>query len=72
MSNSSSIFKRNCALLVEKMDVEKNKDCPFSNFSALNMQNHFGFVSNFEHVKFVINEKCSKSNMIIQNIMLHL
>jgi hypothetical protein len=28
--------------------------------SALNMQKHFLFVSNFEHVNFVINEKYSK------------
>jgi hypothetical protein len=39
--------------------------------SALNMQFFFWFVSNFDHVKFEINEKYYKK-MTIQIIMLHL
>jgi hypothetical protein len=30
--------------------------------SALNMENHFFFVSNFKHVNFAMNEKYSKNN----------
>jgi hypothetical protein len=40
--------------------------------SALNMQKHFWFVSNFEHVNFPINENIPKKIMTIQIIVLHL
>jgi hypothetical protein len=49
---------------------EKNKDCPLSKFECFDTQKHFLFVSNFEHVKFLINEKYPKN--LIQTIMLHL
>ncbi len=39
--------------------------------SALNMQKYFLFVSNFEHVIFVINRKYSKKIMTIQTIIFH-
>ncbi len=71
MLRSTSIFKRNCALLVlKKWMFEKNKDCPLSKFECFDTQKHFLFVSNFEHVKFLINEKYPKN--LIQTIMLHL
>jgi hypothetical protein len=46
MLNFVPIFKRNGAHLVEKKDVRKNKDCPFSRFEC------------FEHAKtFLIRVK---------------
>jgi hypothetical protein len=41
---------------------EKIKIVHFWNLSALNMQKHFWFVSNFEHINFVINEKNSEKH----------
>ncbi len=73
MLYSSPIFKRNGAYLVEKNMFEKKTRTVHSwGFSALNMQKHFWFVSNFEDVKFAINGKHSKNIMIIQSIMLPL
>jgi hypothetical protein len=47
--------------LVEKMDVwkkkKKKKNVHSWGLSVLNMQKHFWFMSNFEHVNFVINGK---------------
>jgi hypothetical protein len=42
--------------------LKKTKTIHFQGLSDLNMQKHFWFVSNFEHVKFEINGKYSKKN----------
>jgi hypothetical protein len=42
MLKSSPIFKKNDAHLVEKKDIEKNKDCPFLKFEC------------FEHAKNIL------------------
>jgi hypothetical protein len=72
MLKSSSIFKKNGALLVEKKTFDKNKDCPFLKFRCFEHARKNLFVSNFEHVNFAINEQYLKKIMIIQTIMLHL
>jgi hypothetical protein len=41
---------------------KKTKIVHFRGLNALNMQKHFLFVSNFEHVNFAINGKYSKKN----------
>jgi hypothetical protein len=51
MLKSAPIFKRNGARLIEKKIVHSQ------GLSALNMQDHFLFMSSFEHVNFVINGK---------------
>jgi hypothetical protein len=66
-------FKRNGAHLVEKKDVwKKIKIVHFQGLSALNMQKHFWFVSNFEHVNFAIKGTYSKKNYDIPNYYVHL
>ncbi len=60
MLKSFPIFKRNGAILVEKMMFEKNKNRPLSKLECFDMQKHFWFVSNFEHVDFAINGKYAK------------
>jgi len=63
MLKSFPIFKRNGAHLVEEKGVwKKTKIVHFWSLNALNIQKHFLFVSNFEHVNFVINGKYSKNN----------
>jgi hypothetical protein len=41
---------------------EKNKVVDFRRLNDLNMQEHFLFVSSFEHVNFEINGKYPKKN----------
>jgi len=73
MLKFSLIFRRDGTHLVEKKDIwKKTKIIHFQGLSALNMQKHFWFVSNFEHVNFAIKEKYSKKIMTIQIIMLQL
>jgi hypothetical protein len=48
--------------LVEKKNVWKNIYIHFQGLSVLNMQKHFWFVSNFEHVNFAVNGKYSKNH----------
>ncbi len=60
MLKSSPILKRNGAHLVAKKRLKKTKIVHSWGLNALNMQKHFLFLSSFEHVKFVINEKYSK------------
>jgi hypothetical protein len=57
MLKSTVVFKRNGAHLIEKKMFEKTKIVHSQGLSALNMQEHFLFLSSFEHVKFAINEK---------------
>jgi hypothetical protein len=62
MLKSSPIFKRNGTHLVENKYVYKNIKIIHSwGLSALNMQKHFLFVSNYEYVNFAINKKYFKS-----------
>jgi len=42
---------------LKKTSLEKTKIVHSRNLNVLNMQKHFWFVSNFEHVNFVNNEK---------------
>jgi hypothetical protein len=72
MFKSFLILKRNGAHLVEKKDVKKKKDYPFSRFECFKHAIFLLFVSTFEHVKFAINGKYSKKIMTIQIIMFHL
>jgi hypothetical protein len=51
----------NGAHLVEKMTFKKKK-IHFRGLSVLNMQKHFWFVSNFDHVNFAIKENYFKKN----------
>jgi hypothetical protein len=62
MLKSSSIFKRNGAHLVKKLRLKKTRIIHFQSLSSLNMQKHFLFVLNFEHVNFAINGKYSQKN----------
>ncbi len=63
-------FKKECCTFGKKKDIWKKKMIIHSwGLNVLNMQKHFLFVSSFEHVNFEINEKYSKKNIIIQNIM---
>ncbi len=62
MLKSSPIFKRTGAHLVKKVISKKTRIVHFRGLNAFNMQKHFSFVSNFEHVKFLINGKYSQSN----------
>jgi hypothetical protein len=49
--------------LVEKKGrLKKTKIVQSRGLNALNMQKHFKFVSNFEHINFAINGKYSKRN----------
>jgi hypothetical protein len=59
---SPPILKRNGAHLVEKKRHLKKIIVDSLSLSALNMQKHFLFMSNFEHVNFAINEKYLKKN----------
>jgi hypothetical protein len=73
MLKSSPIFKRNGVHLVKKKTFKKKTRIVYSQgLSVLNMQKHFLFVSNFDHVNFAIREKYSIIKMTIQTIMLHL
>jgi len=55
-----------------KKHFKKIKIIHFQGLNALNMQKHFLFVSNFEHVKFTIMKNIPKTFMIIQTIMIPL
>jgi hypothetical protein len=59
-------------ILVEKKTLKKTMIVYSRGLNALNMQKHFLFESNFDHVKFAINEKYSIKKMTIQTIILHL
>jgi hypothetical protein len=66
----SSCQKKWCTFGRGKGCLKKQRNVHFRGLSALNMQKHFKFVSNFEHIDFVINGKYSKKIMTIQTIML--
>jgi hypothetical protein len=57
-----NFLKEWCTFGSKKRCSKKLRIVHFWGLSALNMQKHFLFVSNFEHVNFVINEKYSQKN----------
>jgi hypothetical protein len=61
MLKPSPIFERNGAHLVfKKGHLKKTRIVHSWNLNVFNMQKHFLFLSNFEHVNFAINQKYSK------------
>ncbi len=58
----SNFQKECCTFGRKKRCLKKIRIVHFQGLNALNMQKHFLFVSNFEHVNFVINRKYSKNN----------
>jgi len=55
-----SNFQKGWCTFGRKKGRLKKKTIHFQSLSILNMQKHFLFMSNFEHVKFAINGKYSK------------
>jgi hypothetical protein len=58
----SNFQKECCTFGRKKRHLKKIRIVHFQGLNASNMQKHFLFVSNFEHVNFVINRKYSKNN----------
>jgi len=68
----SNFQKEWCTFSRKKICLEKIRTIHSQGLNALNMQNHFLFVSNFKDVNFVINGEYSPKNVIIQIVMPHL
>ncbi len=57
----SNFKKEWCMFCRKKRRLKKIRNVHYYGLSVLNMQKHFWFVSNFEHVNFTINEKKIKN-----------
>ncbi len=64
-----SNFQKAWCTFGRKKNVKKKPIVHSQGLSVLNMQKHFWFGSNFEHVNFAINGKYSKKFMTFQIIM---
>jgi hypothetical protein len=67
----SNFQKEWCTFGRKKGHLKKIRIVHSQNLNALNMQKHFLFVSNFEHVNFTINGKYSKNIYDNPNYHLH-
>jgi hypothetical protein len=68
----SNFQKEWCTFSKKTRCFKKTRTIHPQGLNVLNMQKHFWFVSNFEHVNFTINWKYFKKIMTIQTIMLPL